>query len=78
MLRIEPFLESDSKFRSKLSHQNITDVTISRVFSYIDNVCEDLIKPSATPAFEVLVRLLCQVERSVSPNVNFVLVASFV
>ena len=69
---------SDSKFRSKLSHQNITGVTISKVFSYIGNVCEDLIKPSATPACEVLVRLLSQVERNVSPNINFILVAFFV
>ena len=40
---MEPLPESDSKFRSKLSHQNITGVTISKLFGLIGNVCEDLI-----------------------------------
>lgn len=51
MLKVEHFLEIDSKFRSKLSQQNITAVTTSKRFDYSGNVYEDLIQPSETLDF---------------------------
>ena len=40
---MEPVTESDSKFWSKLSNQNITGTTTSKLLGQIDNAREDLI-----------------------------------